>query len=134
MLPSIEISLVHATLLAMAYLLAKHTVADFLLQNDFIVSQKGRYGAPGGIVHALEHVLLTAPVFWLFPSGSGSTAFMLLATEFLLHYHIDWAKDQIVHRYGLTASQRSYWAAHGVDQLLHGLTYIGILWVWFDPA
>ena len=91
---------VHATLAAMAYLLAKHAVADFFLQTETIYRQKGIYGAPGGLLHALIHILLTAPVFLLFPGGSATLACWLLAAEFLVHYHIDWAKEQIVRHYG----------------------------------
>ena len=125
---------VHATLAAMAYLLAKHAVADFFLQTETIYRQKGIYGAPGGLLHALIHILLTAPVFLLFPGGSAALAFGLLGAEFLVHYHIDWAKEQIVHHYGWRFADRQYWCALGFDQLLHGLTYVAILWIWLPQG
>lgn len=124
---------IHATLAAMLYLLAKHAVADFFLQNELITSQKGIYGAPGGLLHAFIHMALTAPLFLLFPGGGMKLAAFILAGEFLVHYHIDWVKEQIVARSGWNFADRAYWAAMGVDQFLHGLTYIVILWIWL-PA
>ena len=125
---------VHATLAAVAYLLTKHAVADFFLQSETIYRQKGIYGAPVGLLHAFTHILLTAPVFFLFPGGSAALAFGLLGAEFLVHYHIDWAKEQIVRHYGWRFADRQYWGALGFDQLLHGLTYVAILWVWLPPG
>lgn len=121
---------VHATLAAITYLLVKHTVADFILQTDLIFRQKGNYGAPGGLLHALIHILLTAPLFLIFPGGSPGLAVGLLAAEFALHYHIDWLKEQIVRREGWSPKDRYFWWALGIDQLLHGLTYVAILWLW----
>jgi len=123
----------HAALAAITYLLAKHAVADFFLQTQMIYRQKGIYGAPGGLLHAFLHILFTAPVFILFPGGTPSLAVALLAGEFAVHYHIDWAKEQIVHHYGWKFADRQYWSALGVDQFLHGLTYVGLLWIWL-PA
>lgn len=125
---------VHAALAAVTYLLVKHAVADFILQTDVIFRQKGNYGAPGGIWHALIHILLTAPVFWLFPGGSAGLAAALLAAEFIIHYHIDWTKEQIVRSHGWTGKDTFFWWALGLDQLLHGLTYVGMLWIWLPPG
>ncbi len=124
----------HAALAAMTYLLAKHAVADFFLQTQMIYRQKGIYGAPGGLLHAFIHILLTAPVFILFPGGSAGLALALLAGEFLVHYHIDWAKEQIVHHYGWKFADRQYGCALGFDQFLHGLTYVALLWIWLPPS
>jgi hypothetical protein len=124
---------VHAALAAMSYLLIKHAIADFGLQADPIFRQKGRYGAAGGLLHALIHVALTAPVFLMFPGGSAALAAGLLGAEFVVHYHLDWGKEQVVHYYGWTSKDPQFWWAFGVDQLLHGLTYVAILWIWL-PA
>jgi hypothetical protein len=121
---------VHAALAAITYLLVKHAIADFILQTDQIFRQKGSYGAPGGLWHALIHILLTAPVFLLFPGGGPGLAAMLLAGEFVVHYHIDWTKEQILRREGWTPKDKYFWWALGIDQLLHALTYVAILWIW----
>ncbi|MFT3730566.1 MAG: DUF3307 domain-containing protein [Hyphomicrobium sp.] len=125
---------VHAALAAISYLLVKHALADFILQTDRIFRQKGHYGAPGGLWHALIHILLTAPVFLLFPGGGPGLAALLLAAEFVLHYHIDWLKEQIVKREGWSPKDKFFWWALGIDQLLHGLTYVAILWFWLPSG
>lgn len=124
----------HAVLAAMAYLLTKHAVADFLLQTETIYRQKGIYGAPGGLIHAFIHIALTAPVFLFWPGGGAALAATILAAEFIVHYHIDWGKAQIVQRQDWKANDPQYWYALGLDQLLHGLTYVAILWAWMPPG
>jgi hypothetical protein len=125
---------VHATLVAITYLLIKHTVADFYLQSEAQWRQKGTYGALGGITHALTHILLTVPLFFLFPGGSARLAAGILAVEFVVHYHIDWVKEQVIRREGWTTKDSMFWWALGTDQLLHGLTYVAILWVWLPAS
>lgn len=115
-------------LTAMAYLLVKHAIADFLLQTEAQRRGKGTYGAPGGLNHCLTHIISTAPVFWLLPSIPLGTAAALLAAEFALHYHLDWVKEQFVRRNHLTTADSWFWWALGLDQLLHGLTYVALIW------
>lgn len=120
---------VRLVLLAMAYLLIKHCVADFLLQTENQRRTKGDYGAIGGITHSAAHILFTVPVFFLLPPiGVGAVA-ALLTGEFAIHYHLDWAKDQILRRNKWTTRDTAFWWALGVDQLCHGLTYIALLWL-----
>ncbi len=116
-------------LLAMAYLLVKHAAADFILQTETQRREKGIYGATGGLTHSLTHIALTAPVFSLLPAAAPGIILALLATEFVLHYHIDWTKEQIVRRNDWTSRDTPFWWALGIDQLLHGLTYVGLVWL-----
>lgn len=123
---------IRIVLVAMAYLLIKHCLADFLLQTEFQRRTKGDYAALGGITHALTHIALTAPVFLLLPPvGAGGIAALLLG-EFAIHYHLDWSKEQAVRRNGWTLRDRPFWWALGLDQLGHALTYIGLLWLAFS--
>ncbi len=116
-------------LLAMAYLLVKHAAADFIMQTETQRREKGHYGATGGLTHSLTHIVLTAPVFAFLPGTTPGIMAALLAAEFVLHYHIDWAKEQIVRRNDWTSRDTPFWWALGIDQLLHGLTYVGLLWL-----
>jgi hypothetical protein len=47
--------------------------------------------------------------------------------EFVLHYHVDWLKEQLTRRNGLTAQDRGFWLALGTDQLVHSLSYLLIV-------
>ena len=83
------------------------------------------YFHPGGILHSDLHVLGTIAAFFVVTPTLLLAAAILIG-EFLVHYHVDWSKDQIIRRMGYTAAQREFWWAIGADQLIHHLTYIGI--------
>jgi hypothetical protein len=103
----------------------KHFIADFVLQFPYMLSQKGIYGAEGGIHHALIHAVLT----WVILFGLiGSAAVFGALFDMLAHYHIDWAKQQL--NKGLTPADRKFWIWLGLDQALHYLTYVAIIgWI-----
>ncbi len=118
---------IDALLLGMAYLLAKHALADFFLQTKYQWANKGRYGHPGGILHAVIHVALTAPVLLLLPPPTAIYGSYVLLAEFFVHYHCDWIKEQFVKRHAWTFQHNEFWRAMGIDQLVHGLTYTCII-------
>jgi hypothetical protein len=120
-------NIVLLTLAAVAVLMFKHAVADFYLQTAYQCSNKGKYGHPGGFIHAGIHTALTPLVYLVMMPGSFLIAGAIALGEFLLHYHIDWAKEQITHRNGWTPQDRGFWYALGTDQLIHGLTYLVIV-------
>lgn len=102
----------------------KHFIADFWLQTSNMVAEKGIYGKMGGIHHALLHGLLTYLVIYFVIKNSdlAAAAFVI---DFLLHYHIDWFKQQV--NKNLTYTDKLWWFYMGADQALHYLTYIGII-------
>ena len=115
------------TLIAFVYLLTKHVLLDFMFQPEFQWRNKGTYGHLGGIVHSGQHAVgtlglaLFVPVFfpWLL---------IVAAVEYLVHYHIDWAKSQINSRRGWDANKNpEFWFLTGFDQYLHMLTYVLII-------
>jgi Protein of unknown function (DUF3307) len=112
---------------ALAYLLIKHMIADFFLQTEFQWRNKGAYGHPGGLLHVAIHAALTLPVFLIIRPPTWIIATLVLLAELLVHYHVDWLKDRIVNRRRWTAADNNYWRALGVDQMLHGLTYVAIV-------
>lgn len=120
---------IRTVLLAIVYLAVKHFIADFLLQSETQRREKGVYGARGGLTHAFTHVVFTLPVFWLLGVGSPSKVAALLAAEFVIHYHLDWTKEQLVRANGWGTQDRYFWWALGLDQMLHVLTYIAIIWL-----
>lgn len=115
-------------LLVLVALQAKHLLADYVLQNTYMVRNKGHYGHPGGLLHAGVHagfsaaVLAAAGVSWAVVIG-------IAFGEWLLHYHIDWAKERAGQRLRMTLAMARFWAMHGFDQFLHHVTYVGIIWL-----
>jgi len=106
----------------------KHFLADFMLQRSYQFKNKGKYGHPGGILHAGIHGLGTLLVLaWFLPFD---LALAIAAVEIILHYHIDWAKVQLNSRLKLDPREdNEYWFLFGFDQFLHHMTYVGILLV-----
>ncbi|MEH7905107.1 DUF3307 domain-containing protein [Rhizobium laguerreae] len=110
----------------LAWLQVKHFAADYLLQSTWILQGKGDIRHPGGYIHAAIHVAGTLPGLFLFGLDGVSIAVLALG-EFLIHFTIDHLKAVHSRRHPAAVTTRPYWAAHGADQLLHHLTYTGIL-------
>ncbi len=106
-------------------LLFKHTVADYLLQKPW--KDKGTYGAPGGLVHAGHHIVGTFLVLIFFCDWF--TTLYLAFLDGYIHYHIDYAKNNIKRIFKLNNTHTLYWGLHGLDQYLHILTYILIIYI-----
>ena len=102
----------------------KHFVADFLMQYDYMIREKGIYGAAGGIHHAAIHAALTFLIL-ICTTDYVSYIIVLPLLDGVLHYHIDWAKQQFIKNY--TANDHEFWLYFGLDQTLHYLTYILII-------
>jgi hypothetical protein len=103
----------------------KHFIFDYPLQTAYHLKNKGTYGHPGGILHSSLHALATTATFLIITPTLWLGAAIVVG-EFLLHYHIDWGKDQILRRIKSTSADRAFWWAIGFDQLLHHLTYVAI--------
>jgi len=110
-------------LIIMAVLLTKHFVFDFVAQSDWQLRHKGRYGHPGGIVHAAAHaggsvaaVLVARPAL--------EVGLMVLIGEAVFHYHVDWTRAWILKRTAWGTTDNRFWELLGADQLVHGLTYV----------
>lgn len=106
----------------------KHFICDFWLQFNYMLSEKGTYGAMGGIHHAMFHSLGTLAVLLLvfdLATASVLVAVKLALFDGFVHYHIDWAKQKL--NKGLTPADRKFWFWMGLDQLLHYLTYLFII-------
>jgi hypothetical protein len=103
----------------------KHFIADFVLQTDTMLNDKGTYGAPGGLDHAAWHGILTFLVVVWFVNPY--TATLLALADAAIHYHVDWAKTRLSS--GLGPADRKFWLYLGADQGLHYLTYVGLIGV-----
>jgi hypothetical protein len=107
----------------------KHFIADFVLQSPYILDNRRFYGHPGGVLHVAIH-LVGSLIALLIVGTSFTTLAVLLVAEGLIHYHLDWAKDNFVVRRDLSPRDATFWYATGLDQGLHQLTYIGMAAYW----
>ena len=109
-------------LLLVAGLEIKHYIADYLLQPGWLLRGKGSLLAPGGYVHAGIHVIGSLVVLLVAGIPMPALAW-ILAAEFVVHYAIDYVKYQFGSDVDPMAAPWKYWAVHGLDQLMHQLTY-----------
>ena len=107
------------------WLQVKHFIFDYVLQTPFQFRNKGTYGHFGGIMHSGLHALGTIPAFFILPAR-WPMAIAIVVGEFVVHYHVDWLKEQSLRRMELTTSDAWYWRIYGIDQLAHQLTYVVI--------
>jgi hypothetical protein len=103
----------------------KHFVCDYPLQTLYMVRNKGTYFHPGGIIHSGVQALGTISAFFVV-TPTLALGLAIVVGEFLVHYHVDWSKEQINRRMGYTTAKSEFWWAIGADQLIHHLTYIAI--------
>ena len=103
----------------------KHAICDGPLQVGWMLRQKGQYGQPGGLAHAAIHAAGTLAVLLVFGVAAGAAAVLALI-DGAIHYHIDFAKENIVRRSGWTPSAPYFWWALTADQMFHQITYTGL--------
>lgn len=104
----------------------KHFLCDFVLQTEYQVRTKGIYGHFGGFIHSGLHIIGTIPALIILGASVKAMA-IVLAAEFVIHYHADWMKIAVDKRTKWGMDDQRYWILFGLDQLIHQLTYIGIL-------
>jgi Protein of unknown function (DUF3307) len=119
-------------LLLLVALQVKHVVCDGPLQTLDMVRDKSVYGRPKGLLHGLVHALGCALVFafWGLPLYLVATLALL---DGIIHYHIDFSKENIVKRLGWTHSDGPFWWAIITDQTLHHMTAILLVWLALKP-
>ncbi len=119
---------VYLVLLMLFAFQVKHFVCDWLYQPPYMWQNKGTWSHLGGILHSGFHAVGTAILLVCFGGMYVPGIATICFLEFLVHYHIDWAKMNINKRMGwgpLTHEQ--FWILTGFDQFLHQITYIGIV-------
>jgi hypothetical protein len=105
----------------------KHFLVDFVLQTRYQLINKGHYGHLGGIIHAGLHGIGTLLVLIFF--APLEIAVLLSVADMIIHYHIDYFKVKINNAFECTPKDSEFWTLLGLDQFLHQLTYIAIVFV-----
>jgi hypothetical protein len=109
-------------------LFVKHWYVDFINQSTEEIHGKGIYGNAYGVMHSIKHGVATFLIFWWFLTN-WPLAVIIGFMDFVIHYHIDWAKQNINRHWNYTPENPKFWAWFGADQLAHSLTYIFLVWV-----
>lgn len=103
----------------------KHAVFDGPLQTAWMLAEKGTYGRMGGIAHAGLHGAGSLAALGIYGIAI-EVALLLAAIDAVIHYHIDYAKEQVVKRRGWTPRDTYFWWSLAADQTLHHATYLGM--------
>jgi hypothetical protein len=116
-------------LLLLALLQFKHWYVDFVDQTTEEIASKGIYGDQLGLNHSAKHAIGTMLcVLAITGIDYVTLAGVVAFVDFVLHYHIDYAKIQ----YGNgDIRTKQFWAHMGADQMAHQLTYLFIIWMVF---
>jgi len=124
--------IIEPLLLMLVLLQVKHWYIDFVNQTMEEVHSKGIYGDSAGIDHSAKQGIGTM-IAILCVTGMDYIAFagVLAFIDFVLHYHIDWAKINLNKRRNYTVEHPHFWLWLGFDQMLHQLTYLFIIWMVF---
>jgi hypothetical protein len=106
----------------------KHWYADFHIQTYAQTVRKGVWLDVIGISHTIDHVytsLIVLLAFSYFYPLSVSIIFLVTFIEGVVHYLVDYVKV----RYGTKDSATpEYWSQFGMDQFVHQLTYLGMVY------
>ena len=118
-------SILFQTILLIALLQFKHFDCDGPLQTKAMVVAKSIYGAKLGLVHAGLHGISTLIVLLLthYPI---QICFVLGLIDFIIHYHVDYTKENIVKYFRWGTNDAKFWWALSADQSIHQFTYLGL--------
>lgn len=122
-----SINLVIFALSALTFLQAKHLLIDWIWQPRYEWKNKHEYLHPGGLRHAFKNALGTGIAIWAGFWGSLSIPVVLglIVADFVVHYHVDWAKMNLNKALGYgPLTHAEFWWLTGFDQFLHQITYL----------
>lgn len=121
--------IVSTILLLFCLLQIKHMFADFFMQTPKMLSGRGQYWHMGRAQHAAVHSIGSVVVFAIVGANPLFIA-TLVALEWVVHFNIDWCKGRICETQDLNPTKSAYWRITGLDQALHQLTYVAMIWAW----
>lgn len=106
----------------------KHFVADFPLQREYMLKkvQPGWGFAVPLMVHCGVHAIITLAILLYFKPS----LWWLSLVDFVVHFFMDRIKSgpKYLGRY-TDKAKASYWNVFGIDQMVHHLTSILIIWM-----
>ncbi len=116
----------YSALILLVLLEIKHLFADYFLQAPIMLAHRAMYLHPGRALHCGVHMAGSLVALGLFGVPLGLLGALLVA-EWLIHYHIDFAKGAWSSHVAHGPDDAGYWRAFGVDQFLHQLTYVAMV-------
>lgn len=108
-------------------LFTKHLIMDWYLQTNEMIKYKGELFNLVGMSHSALHGIGTfIAVIWF---TSFNDAIFLGIGDFIIHYVVDYVKM----KYGCQdIKNKKFWNHIGLDQYIHYLTYLAIVYIIFQ--
>ncbi len=114
-----------ATCVLMTAMAAKHFLADFVLQTDWMA--RGKERVDGWVLPLAAHAGIHALGTLLVALAVRPTLWWLALVDFLVHGLVDRGKALTSQRARWQVTDARFWWLLGFDQLLHQLTNIGLV-------
>ncbi|WP_082181829.1 DUF3307 domain-containing protein [Aestuariivita boseongensis] len=116
-------------LILLSLLQIKHMFSDYFLQTSRMLEGRGTYFHMGRAQHALVHAVGSLICLLIVGAPIG-VILVLILLEWVVHFHIDWAKAAYTATKGHGPADAGFWRAAGFDQFLHQMTYVAMIWAW----
>ena len=116
-------------------LIVCHFVADYCLTTPQMLAAKSSGKHMHHIVlHAGVHAVLMGIVFLIYGIELQLVA-ILFAIELVSHFTIDYLKGLAGRRFPACADmkKKAFWVVYGLDQLLHLLVIVAMMWLAMKP-
>jgi hypothetical protein len=127
-LDSSSVALVNSVFVLFVVFQLKHFVADFPLQNRYMLQkQRSDWSFLGPLaLHCAIHAVLTLAIVLVVQPR----LWWLSICDFIIHFMMDRIKagPRYLGRYS-DITKTSFWAALGLDQMVHHLTHLWIIWM-----
>ncbi|WP_430912904.1 DUF3307 domain-containing protein [Methylobacterium sp. sgz302541] len=106
-------------------MIVKHYVADFVLQTDWMA--RGKEQERGWLAPLAAHVGCHMGATLLVALAVAPRLWWLCLVDGAIHFSVDRSKALIGRRGHWTPANVQFWWLLGFDQMLHGLTDIGLV-------
>lgn len=118
-------AITYSAILLLTLLLIKHFIWDFYYQPPYMWKNKGTFGHPGGLLHSGAHAISSLLILLPF---APEWALFLASCEFVIHYAMDFTKMNLNRDMGWACNTHDqFWQLTGFDQLVHQITYVGMV-------
>jgi len=106
----------------------KHFFGDYMLQSGWMIRGKSSLTHAGGYLHAAIHVVGTVIILKI-AAIPVLIIIVLAIAEFFVHFVLDFGKAHFGKNISSTNKPHRFWMLNGLDQLMHHLTYVAIIFV-----
>jgi len=112
--------MIHTIFILLGVFQLKHFIADFPLQNNYMLKKMGK---TGWIIPLASHALVHAAMTFVIVMTVKPSLWWLAIVDFVVHFSVDRVKASpyMLNRWGV--DNKYFWWSLGGDQMAHHLTH-----------